>query len=85
MRVLGQNRYCVMSCETRAVLCVECEGGNALWLKATPSRPIPVCVELGDYDVARGVYKNSSMRTFGEVEIVSRPTKYKRVCVQKKE
>lgn len=79
LRCLGGNRFCVALRDTNAVICIECPSVGPGFDSVGPYSPLQVKVELGEYQVQQGVFKNSCMVA---PYISARPiktTSYKRV------
>ena len=59
--MLPSNRFVVLLHDTLAVLCVHWPSADPSvisWLsKACPTAPLPVRVELGDFDVDKGMFE----------------------------
>lgn len=85
LRAIGRDRFCLMLCDTSAVVCAVCEvTDTALFAgmcKASPFNPLDVWVRLGDYNVGKGEFRNSEILLVGEIKKHAESTKYRRVCI----
>jgi hypothetical protein len=85
LRTLGRDRFCVMMCDTLAVLCIRCEVASpnvfSALCKASAFHPLDVCVKLGEYDVSKGEFKDCEMLLVGRIKESREATKYRRVCI----
>lgn len=85
LRVLGENRFCVMLCQTGAITSIQCDVGDARTLmelsKSSAARPQDVEVTLGEYSIDKAMFCGCTMACSVDLSECKGVTKYKRISV----
>ena len=81
MRYLGKKQFCLALAGTSAVLCVECASFDARLANVCPTKPTRVQVELGEYQLTRGFFKDCTIGWSDRAFEPPKTTGYKRVRV----
>ncbi len=79
LRYLGKNLFCVALRKTSAVICIECSSSDSDFASVGPYNSLPVQVELGEYQVQQGVFKNSSIVAPNVLARGAKTTSYRRL------